>query len=75
MKQIFRRVAFFSFLACLTLIAIASRSNPHSKCDQEWKKGALVNNNENSESLVEAHTHDNSYELNWPTHIFKYIMN
>lgn len=74
MKQILQRLAFFSFLGCITLIGIASHShNPQMKCEQEWKHG-FVKNTEIKESLVEAHTRNNGYELSVPIKLFKYFI-
>jgi len=74
MKQILQRIAFFSFLGCITLIGLAAGStNPHLKCEQEWKQG-FVKKTVAQESMVEANTHDHSYELNFAGKVFKYFI-
>ena len=75
MKQIIQRIAFFSFLGCLTLVGIASsKSNPHMKCHEEWKQG-LVSQVEDGEPIVVKHVHDNSYEIHPAGNIYNHIDN
>jgi hypothetical protein len=57
-KQIVQRVAFFSFLGCLTIIGIAAHKNPHLKCEKEWKVGFVKKNLESKESIVVANSDD-----------------
>lgn len=64
-------MAFFGFLGCLVLIGIASHSSSGLRCKEEWKQEFSVKA-EAEESLVEAHTHNNSYELSWAGKIFKH---
>ena len=74
MKKILQRIAFFSFLGCLTLIGIASyKGNSHLKCEQEWKHG-LVKKTGSQETLVVTDAHDHSYELSWPVKAFEYVI-
>lgn len=72
MKKLLQRVALLSFLGCLTLIGIASRY-PNVKYKKQWQE-LIQQKEETKESLVEAYTRDNSYELFWPGNVFTYFI-
>ena len=74
MKKLLQRMALFSFLGCVTLIGVASHWPPGIKYKKQWKAVFTTKEEATKESLVEACTRDNSYELYWPGNVFKYFI-
>ena len=74
MKKLLQRVALLSFLGCLALIGIAAHRYPGMKYKKQWKEIFTTKEEATKESLVEACTRDNSYELYWPGNVFKYFI-
>ena len=74
MKRILQRAAFFGFLGCLALIALASHTGLHVTYKQNWKGVFSTMKSESKESLKESEAQDNDFELIWRGKIFNYFI-
>lgn len=70
MKRSLQRMAFFGFVGCLTLIAVAAHNHPHFTGKREWKGVFSTDFPENKETMAESPEDENGYELTWPGKIF-----